>query len=371
VQVLLASVLVIGTAVQVRTFVRFMAPRGVDTERVTLIGVDLGRRDDVVPRVRRLVDQLGTIQGVEAAAAVGEAGLGSVICDESRTRGPEVVVNLTAPGFLRSIRIPLERGRDFRWDDEQAAIVNRTLARRLFGDADPIGRTLRLWDCQERLTVIGVAADSNNAVGPGFEGGNGTEPTLYVPLSSGVFGNPIGAATLFVRSRTAPLAADTLIRIVREVDAAAEVGMVQTQAQLLAANRRGLQTASSLLVAVTLLAVFQAAFGLYAVLAHFVTDRTAEIGIRAVLGATPTDLVRLVVRQSLTPVGIGLGVAVGLTPVAVSVLTRARLTAPLDAWDQVAVLVPVLALLLAAFAAACGPALRATRIAPSLAVRGE
>jgi hypothetical protein len=60
-----------------------------------------------------------------------------------------------------------------------------------------------------------------------------------------------------------------------------------------------------------------------------------------------------------------------LAPVAMSVLAMARLTTPLDAGEQIAVLIPVLALLLAAFAAACGPALRATRIAPSLAVRAE
>jgi putative ABC transport system permease protein len=144
---------------------------------------------------------------------------------------------------------------------------------------------------------------------------------------------------------------------------------MQTQAQRLEAERRGLRTVLSLLAGVSLLAVFQAAFGLYAVLAHFVSRRTAEIGIRAVLGATPGDLVRLVVRQSLAPVGIGLGIAVGVTPVAVSVLTRARLTAPLDAGEQIAMLVPVLALLLVSFAAACRPALRAARLPASVAVR--
>jgi ABC-type antimicrobial peptide transport system permease subunit len=155
---------------------------------------------------------------------------------------------------------------------------------------------------------------------------------------------------------------------VREADATAVIGLVETQAQRLARERRSLRAVVSLLAGVSLLAVFQAAFGLYAVLAHFVSRRTAEIGIRTVLGASPADLVRLVVRQSLAPVGVALVIAVGLAPVAVSILVRARLTAPLDAGDQIAVLVPVLALLLASFAAACGPALRAARMAPSVAV---
>jgi ABC-type antimicrobial peptide transport system permease subunit len=90
-----------------------------------------------------------------------------------------------------------------------------------------------------------------------------------------------------------------------------------------------------------------------------------------VLGATPRDVVRLVAGQSLVPVGIGLGIALGLTPVAVGVMAQAGLTAPIGAGEQIVMLIPVLALLVAAFAAACGPALRATRISPSVAVRAE
>jgi ABC-type antimicrobial peptide transport system permease subunit len=156
-----------------------------------------------------------------------------------------------------------------------------------------------------------------------------------------------------------------------DVYATARVVMALTQAQLLADERRGMRPAVILLASISLLAIFQAAFGLYAVLAHFVSRRTAEIGIRAVLGATSRDVVRLVAGQSLVPVGIGLGIALGLTPVAVGVMAQAGLTAPIGAGEQIVMLIPVLALLVAAFAAACGPALRATRISPSVAVRAE
>ena len=194
---------------------------------------------------------------------------------------------------------------------------------------------------------------------------------MYVPLSSGILDLPVRHVTFFVRAGAAPLPANALLRAVREAEPSAAIFAAQTQAELLARERQGARTVLSLLAGVSLLALFQAAFGLYAVLAHFVSRRTAEIGIRSVLGATPGDLVRLVVRQSLAPVGIGLGIAVGLAPVAMSVLAKARLTTPLDTGEQIAVLMPVLALLLSTFAAACGPALRATRIAPSVAVRAD
>jgi len=374
-QVLLASVLLIGTAVQVRSMAGMMAPRGVEPERVTLIPAYFGTRDDAESYVRRALQEVGQVPGIEVASAVGGAGLHAAVCDPNLPAGGAVVLNdaianIVTPGFLRSTRVPLMAGRDFQWD-EKAAVINQSLARRLYGETNPIGKTLLVAQCEEPLTVVGVAADSSNAIGPDFRSGNGTDPTVYLPLSSNVFDLPVRSATFFARAGAARVPADALVRAVRDADPSVAISAAQTQAELLARQQRGLRTALTLLAGVSLLAVFQAAFGLYAVLAHFVSRRTAEIGIRSVLGATPGDVIRLVVRQSLAPVGIGLGIAVGLAPVAVSVLAKARLTPPLDALEQIVVLVPVLALLLAAFAAACGPALRATRIAPAVAVRAD
>jgi predicted permease len=369
VQVVLASLLLIGTAVQVRALTRLMAPRGIEPERVTLIQARLETRDGAIGAVRTALNDVAGLTGIEVAAAIGHAGLTAAICDDTVSGGQDITVNIVSPGFLAATRIPLRTGRDLNWNDDTAVVINQSLARRLFGERNPIGRTVRFGHCEERL-IVGMAADSNNAIGADFASGNGTEPTAYLPLSSGAFDLPIRSVTLLVRAGAAPVAGDTLIRAVREVGAI-DVGTVQTQAQLLDNNRRGLRNASSLLAGVTLLMVFQAAYGLYAVLTHFVSRRTPEIGIRSVLGATPLDVMRLVVRQSLAPVGIGLGLAVGLTPVAVAVLANARLTAPLDAADQIGLLVPVVAVLLVAFAVACTPAWRAARIAPALAVRAE
>jgi ABC-type antimicrobial peptide transport system permease subunit len=332
---------------------------------------DFGTREDPASYVRRALQGIGNVPGVEVASAVGGAGLHVAICDPGRAVVlNDALANIVTPGFLRSTRIPLTAGRDFQWD-ERGAVINQALARRLFGDANPIGRTLRFAQCEEPLTVVGVAADSNHAVGPDFRSGNGTNPTVYLPLWSDVFNLPLRSVTFFVRAGAASVSAEALVRAVREADPSVPISPTQTQADVLARERQGRRTVLGLLAGVSLLALFQAAFGLYAVLAHFVSRRTAEIGIRSVLGASPGDLVRLVVRQSLAPVGIGLGIAVGLAPVAVSVLAKAQITPPLDAGDQIAVLMPVLALLLAAFAAACGPALRASRIAPSVAVRAD
>ena len=106
----------------------------------------------------------------------------------------DAVANIVTPGFLQSTRIPLMAGRDFQWD-EKAAVINQSLARRLYGETNPIGKTLLVAQCEEPLTVVGVAADSSNAIGPDFRSGNGTDPTVYLPLSSNVFDLPVRSAT--------------------------------------------------------------------------------------------------------------------------------------------------------------------------------
>jgi predicted permease len=365
-QVVVASVLLIGAAVQARTMLVSMAPLAVEPERVTVIDTGAGTSGSAERYVRDALARLENVAGVARASAMIPTPQNVELCPRDPGSGESVSVTDVAPGFFATTRIPMRRGRDFRWNDEDVVVVNEALARRLSGGSDPIGRTLRMWECGERLTVVGVVADSRNAVSPG----SGMMPTLYRPLFSDAL-ETMDSVRFLVRAGGAPVSAAGLVARLKEADAAVPIDKVQTQADLLAGYMRAQRVVSALLAAVGLLAVFQAAFGIYGVLAHFVNRRTAEIGVRMVLGATSNDVLRLVVRQSLMPVVVGLIIVIGLAPLAIVILERGQFTTPLAARDQVLVLLPVLALLMAAFAAACAPAIRATRITPSIAVRAE
>ena len=120
-----------------------------------------------------------------------------------------------------------------------------------------------------------------------------------------------------------------------------------------------------------LLATAQAAFGLYGTVSHFVNRRTAEIGVRIVLGARTSDVVRLVVRQALTPVVIGLLFGLACSPIVARVLWAARLTSEAGWTELLAIAALISLVMLAAFAVAARPVRRMSRLDPAAALRYE
>ena len=270
-------------------------------------------------------------------------------------------------GFLDTLRIPLVEGRDFsitdRADSPPAAIVNQTLARRLWPGRSAIGRAFQFGcDHTRTLQVVGVARDSKirsiNEV---------TLPHVYLPFSQAYQGGIVflvvetagDPGPLAERVRQTLVSADPDFRSygVRRLSDSLDASFWQARFELWVLGILGA------------LALVLAAVGMYGVLAYHVTARTREIGIRMALGARPREVVQLVIAQGLRVTMAG--IAIGLL---ISAMTSRLLTAllqgvsPTDAvtWTSVAGVWIAVALV------ACWlPARRATRVEPVVALREE
>ena len=168
--------------------------------------------------------------------------------------------------------------------------------------------------------------------------------------------------------------ADVLARPVRQAMQQAGLSRftsMHTQAERLAQRGRGLRTLTAVYVLLGLLVTAQAAFGLYGTVSHFVNRRTAEIGIRVVLGARTPDVVRLVIRQALAPVLIGLLLGLACSPLVARVMRAARVISEVGWGELLAISTGIAIVMLTAFVAASTPVWRISRVDPAAALREE
>jgi putative ABC transport system permease protein len=374
--------LLVGASVLGRSFVSLLHTEiGAKTDHVMVarLSLSLGRRL-TEPQERALgaalVERVQTIPGVRSAAlgsALPPNGrmIAVTLKDVPTARGiaSEYQVNAapTTPDFFGTLGIPLLKGRLFNESDDGAhprvMIVSADVARDLYG-AEPIGRTLSLPTPQGgsvTATVVGVVGDVKykGLAGP-------AEPTLYVPFAQ----QPWPTAFLVARTTGEPgaIAAD-LRRAIGEVDRQVGVASVRALDDILSQEiaQPGFRTA--VLSAVAGLAIALAAIGLSGVVGYSVSRRTAEIGVRVVLGADRRDVLWMVLREGLLlgAVGgaVGLAVALALTRLLATFLFGVTATDPLSFASATAFLVVVV------LAASYLPARRASRIDPTAALRSE
>ncbi len=277
----------------------------------------------------------------------------------------DVAFNAVAPGFFAAMGARLASGRDFSDRDLEGAtpvaIVNETLARRLWPGRPPLGQ--RLWIHGERAgrEIVGVASDRPTADGP--------RPFLYQPLSQRY---PWAGSShvLHVRTAVSPL---TLISAVQGEAAALDPNLPlfnpRTLDREIASRRFFERLAGAVVGGSGLLALLLAAIGLYGVTSYWVSERTRELGVRIALGASTGDVFMLVMGQagklSLVGIATGLAAAVALNRVWASVIESARPAG-------LAVLAGVsLLLVVSTLVASYGPARRATRVDPMTVIRAE
>jgi predicted permease len=269
----------------------------------------------------------------------------------------------------------LRAGRGFTASDEAAprpgessfprvAVIGETLARRFFGNVNPIGRTLRFgWDAKRPpLEIIGMAKDVKYRTlreKPELE--------IYVPFFGGVMSFPmvVQAAT-----HGDPRALEASIRtLVRDVDSRVVVAEFGTMRDLVDNSLLQERMVAQFGAFFSVLALTLACLGLYGVLSYGVVQRTREIGVRMALGARPQNVVSLVVGQGvkLALAGTVVGIAVALAA------TRlvARLLYDVTPTDPATFGVVTLLLLVVATVAAWLPARRAAKIDPMIALRAE
>jgi predicted permease len=351
----------------------------VDGVVVTAIDLELNGTDREAGQVwqAEVRRRIAALPGVDAVAWAtklpigGRASLGfmyPVGTEPGLGPGVDGSLNRISPGYFRSMGIAVRRGRDFTDDDRQGAprvaILNETMARGLFGDADAVGR--RFFNGQgefrREYEVVGIAGDSR-VTAPGSP----PENALYIPLAQ-MYNS---AANLHVR------AAPGLERV---VSAAVHVVIRETSGSVPVPPLRPLADALEVLLLPQRLAAWVAAVmgvfglvlagvGIYGVAAFAASRRAREVGIRMALGATDRDVTRLLVRSGVrapaTGLLAGLGIGMALSVVASSVVPGVR------AADPVAMSVVILAIGLLCAVALIVPVHQLLRGAPMQRLRDE
>ena len=261
--------------------------------------------------------------------------------------------------------IPLLRGRDFSDRDGPGApliaIVSQATARRLWGDADPLGRTLRPTAAAQRVyTVVGVAGDVRSTAL------NQESPAVYYPLASRVW--PL--MDIVVRTDLPPASVlQTIRQKVHDLDPELPLATVRTMDEWVSSSAMQPRLSALIVGVFAAMAVLIAAIGIYGVLAYSVTQRTREIGLRIALGARREGVVRLIVKEGMTVAAIGIGTGlVGASGLGRAVNSLVYGLAPRDplTFAGVAAMLAFVAL-----AASVLPARRAARVDPIVALREE
>ena len=376
-EVAVAAVLLVVAGLLLRSFLRLQAvDPGFDADRVLTLRVDLDRKRYGSPAqqsgfFQEAVRRAAAVPGVESAAFASSMPLTgfSMIRRGVQVEGrppipmedqPEVAVILAGPDYFATLGIPLLRGRAFDANDREGGmptvIVSRSLARRLWGDDDPIGD--RLSD----MTVVGVAEDVK------YEGVAGESQRVVLYQSFSQRSMPFGMIAVRTPGDPAALTA-SVQRAVLSVDSTAPVSNVETLRERLRQSVADRRFQLTLFGGFALLALGLAGVGLYGVLAFMVGERTREIGIRMALGAARGSVQALVLRQGLflTAAGVGLGLLLSLPA---GRLVRSSLFGITPADPVTYLLIPAV-LLLVALVSAWLPARRATRVDPVIALRNE
>jgi putative ABC transport system permease protein len=378
-EVALALMLLVGASLFVQSFRNLLtADAGFDTSRILTLNVETTPDDEPTAsaalRTRDLVERLRALPGVTHAAAANlmplrDAGVrGIVMADHMRDRpneSPAVAIGGVTAEFFRVLNVAIAKGRMFTDAEGRArsavAVVNRTLAERLWPGEEAIGRRFA-WSApaaEVGFTVVGVSDDILT-----WDLSNRPVATAYVPYAF----VPVSEPTLFLRTsgdpmrlarpaRAAVLAADPTLPILQV--------STMTEVQLAALSRN--RTLASTFVVLGALALVLGATGVYGVVSSFVSQRTHEMGIRAALGADRRRLIGHVVRQGLSATLVGVALGLGGS-VAVARLLRAQLL-DVSATDPLSFVGVATLLVMTGLLASYVPARRAAGVDPLTAIR--
>ena len=389
-QVAVSLALVAAGGLFVRAAVRAAAADpGFALNHQLLITLDPGLAGYDQPKTRalyaRALERVRSIAGVERASLASTVSYGEFfegreaqLPGETKGRSAEFVI-VTAD-YFDTLRLPIVRGRAFTAGEDQAraggaprpAIIDTMLANQLFSGADPVGRALDVRSREgdatpDRFIVVGVVPPTTHDL---FASPADSRPHLYASYGT------IFRGRMLLHVRASEAASDTALlgtiqRELRQLDPRLPILAAQTMTSHRDASisEWAVRAAAALFSVFGVLALLLATIGVYGLKAYEVSRRTREIGIRMALGATSADVERLVMREGFrtTIVGltIGLALAAGIGKLVSGLLYK------VSPFDPAILAVAAAVLSTAAMLACYFPARRATRVAPTVALRAE
>jgi putative ABC transport system permease protein len=388
-EIALALVLLVGAGLLLRSFAAMtrVSP-GFNPQQLLVINLPLSPRayGDAVVRntaVDRLVERVGALPGVQRAAVttmVPMAGAGATIHFNRAAfppKGPEDYVmagyRAVTPEYLSTLGVPLKRGRLIESRDRAGAppivVINETMARQYFQGLDPLGQMMQIGTEPDpnfmKLEIVGIVGDVKQS----FDAGSKSE--FFVPYAQ--FPDPILTGmylnvALVARTSGDPAALVPSVRAaLKEIDPNQPLVNVRTMETAMAGTVAQPRLQMTLLLIFAAVAVALAIIGVYGVMAYTVSQRLTEIGVRMAIGASPANVVTMVVRQAaiLAAAGTALGLA-GAAAAARAV--QGLLFVDARGFDVVTFSVSAVLLMASALLASYIPARRAARVSPVAAL---
>jgi putative ABC transport system permease protein len=375
-EVALSLILLIGAGLLIKSFANLAkVDPGFNPDRLLIFNIGASATADEERQIKfyhPVVERVAAVPGVQQAAAVSRLPFSGG--NSSRTfnrpgskKEDRADIRIATPGYFQTMGIPLLRGRNFNEHDTKGsalvAIINEETAKEVFPGEDPIGQFIENYGPKnEKLQVAGVVGNIRHLA---LETAPRSE--IYQPLGQGIW------PSVFVAVRTAPENSLTLLPAVQEavwsVNKSVPLGNPRTMNDIIARTLLQKKFTMLLLSIFAGAALLLAAVGLYGVISYSVAQRTRELGIRIALGAQRSDVLRLILRQgmALVTVGVIFGIAASLG------LTRliASLLYGISASDPLTFFLLSTAVVLVAFVACWLPARRATLVDPIQALRTE
>jgi putative ABC transport system permease protein len=380
-EVAMALVLMTGTGLLTMSFVRTLAVNpGFDSHNVTTFPIALPasrypQGEQQTGFYRRLLQQVESLPSVEAAGVTTYLPLSGAFravffCPEGLAcqglgKDPIVAVRDVTPDYFQTIRTPLISGRVFTDLDlattQPVVIVNQAVADHYWPNQNPLGKHLANSRDKIQRVVVGVVANVrfNTLTSP-------ITDEMYLPLPQ----DPRTTATLIVRSQSDSQSLVTAVRQeLRKIDSNLAIAGVQSLDGVVASSVAQPRLVLQFVAVFAGLALLLSAIGIYAVLAHAVSQRKRELGIRMALGAQRWQIFRLVLKNGmgLTLVGVACGIAASLA------LTRllAGLLFDIRATDPLAFSAAAFLLVMTALLACYLPARKASRLDPIVVLRSD
>jgi putative ABC transport system permease protein len=375
----IAVVLLVGAGLLVRSLIELLkTDPGFDSEQVLTMRIDLARKKYDTPEkssqfYSELQRRVGGLPGVEAIGFVTELPLSGQLNDWSfNVEGrPPVAANegfgadfrRVNQNYFQALRIPLLRGRNFTEQEvEQSAkllVVSEQLVNAAFPNEDPLGKRLLLGGGKDGWEIIGIVGDIRHR---SLE----LQPyaAMYMPSRQP------GGTNLVIRTQGEPLnLVGAVRREVLAIDPEQPIAAVRTMNEWIDTSVATPRYRTVLLGLFAAVALLLASTGIYGVMSYSVAQRTHEIGVRMALGARRLDVLKLVIRQGMGLVLIG--VVVGLLGAFALTRVMATLLFGVTARDPLTFVVVAMLLAMVAFVACYLPARRATKVDPLVALRYE